>query len=272
MIDYSKLKVDKLREMLLEMGCEEEQIKKLKGKKQLVQAHQSLIDELGIEETEDEVVYGDENWSNAVMEQFLPDELDQHGNPKIHGLRRVTQIVIGPIISSGVKQLFPATEDGPGRASAVVEIIIAWQHNREDLRSFTSCAGSWHGNTDDEFAAYPEAMAETRAEARALRKILGLTTVSADEITTKNTSEIVEQYVDKTTTGEYGQDGEISDAQKTIIRTLCGRLKIDIDKFINSGKESYNSIDEVSRLKAIDMIKMLNRYQTETVEIPEEIK
>lgn len=277
MIDYTKLKAAELRKLLIESGCNPNEIAQLKGKTQLVQAHKMITSQLSLmdepeEEDDDEIMYGDPKWHDAVMTHFTPDELDQAGHPKINGLRRVTSVIIGPIISSGVKRLFPATEEGPGRASAIVEVAVAWMHNREDIRVFSSCAGAWLGNTDDEFAVFPEAMAETRAEARALRKILGLNTVTADETTTKDTAEVVEQYVDKTVTGEYGQDGPISDYQKAMINTLCSRLNIDIAKFINSGNETYNSINDVNRLQAANMIKHLNKYQTDKIEIPGEIK
>lgn len=286
MIDYAKMKVGTLRQDIIEKGIlSGEEVNKIKGKSALVELHKRLFTE--DEEVDQNVLlksdnlyqgvethtvpeYGSEEWSAYVMDQFLPSELDKNGHPKINGLRRLVGLLIGDILSSGPSQIFPSHDpDGPGRASAVVDIII--DAGGTPVK-FSACADSWHGNTDKEYAVFPLAMAETRAESRALKKALGLAEVSAEELTSQNTAEVVERYTNKLDTEGEWEDGPIKDEQIKVINTLCKRLEIDVDQFINSGESTYEDISRVSRSNAIKMIKQLNKYQTSKSEIPETIK
>jgi hypothetical protein len=101
-------------------------------------------------------------WNGYVMSMFFDNELIE-GNPICAGLRRVAELVLGPIIQSGPTQVIAATDaDGPGRATVVFEIIFASGYTVSEV------ADVWHGNTDDLFCAHPVATASTRAEGRAL--------------------------------------------------------------------------------------------------------
>ena len=306
MIDYKKFKAEELRQLIMQIGYTSEQLNSVKGKTALVELYKRLTTSLKpippvilntstkkpeypsdflppLEETptittvdipqqqfEEVPDYCSPEWSSYVMNQFVNSELDDKGHPKIAGLRRITNLLLGPIISSGPRQLYPVSDpDGPGRAAVLIEIVIAWGGTKEDLRTFTAIASSWHGNTDDEYAIFPEAMAETRAEARALRKALGLNIVSADETTQKDASEIVQQYKEKT---NWEVEGQIKDSQIHVIQVLCDRLGIDITKFINSGEKQYNDIKEIQNTIASKMIQKLNQYQNQKTEIPDNLK
>ena len=48
----------------------------------------------------------------------------------------------------------------------------------------------------------------------------------------------------------------------------CKDVNVDVLKFINHGKESYDSIGKVSKSKASVMIKVLNEYQNKSKEVP----
>ena len=100
-----------------------------------------------------------------------------------------------------------------------------------------------------------------------------ISNVSAEELTSKNTEEVIESYVDRL--NDTADDTLIQDAQKNVITTLCTRLGIDIMKFINSGNGKYQYINDVPRTKAVAMIKKLNHFQSKengSANIPEEIK
>ena len=77
-------------------------------------------------------------WSDFVLSQFNKDELSD-GAPNVHGLRRVAQLLLGPIVSAKVIPLFPATDPTSyGRASCIYEIVFEW--NDGLLRPFQDVA------------------------------------------------------------------------------------------------------------------------------------
>ena len=206
-------------------------------------------------------------WNDYVMGLFLDNELFD-GNPICAGLRRVAEIVLGPIIQSGPTQVIAATDsDGPGRATVVFEVIFATGYTVSEV------ADVWHGNTDDLFCAHPAATASTRAEGRALRKALKLRCLAAEELSRKDIVSIVkEKTAPKTTDGDWNSESPITVQQKNFIDNKCKQLKIDVDLFINSGNNSYSNIEDVTKETASGMVKALNQYQNGQAEIPQEIK
>ncbi len=217
----------------------------------------------------------DPKWHSYVMSHFLVDELD-NGAPKVEGLRRVTQQLIGRIVSSGPVQVFPSTDSiGPGRATVVYQVEILPVGGT--LLTFREVADSCAGNTDPEFVKYPVAIASTRAEARALRKALQIKVVSADEmVNTSVPDEITNNSVNKMVQEETGNDLNeyelITDSQIKVVGALCERLGIDVSKFINSGEKTYESIERVPKATAARMIKKLSLFQKDMNEIPVAIK
>jgi hypothetical protein len=239
--------------------------------------------------------YGSPNWSEHVFAQFTDDELVS-GNPTVGGLRRVAELVLGAIIYSGPKEIkvhYPENPQEIGRASVIYEIQIAWGADNPwmdinadlPIRTFSAVAGSYLGNTDDEYAIYPEAIAETRAEGRALRKALGLkSTVSHEELTEKDAMESVKisKRVFNDTAVEWSADEGLSPGQKHLIELKCKTMDINVAKFINKRHIldpdnyplSFSRLDEVPRGIAGEMVKELTKYQSEndeSKEIPPEI-
>ncbi len=219
-------------------------------------------------------VYGSQEWHDYIMEKFEKRELID-GNPTCAGLRRVAEDVLGSIIVSRPSQVFPSTDNnGPGRATVVFEVVFDWMDSGQ-MRTFSDVADVWHGNTDDLFCAHPVATASTRAEGRALRKALKIRCLSAEELTRKKDIEsIVRESVNSTKTvdGEWKEDDTISNPQTNFIDTKCKQLDINVLNFINSGSEKYDSIGDVSKKKASQMLSILNEYQTKKRDISDDIK
>lgn len=232
--------------------------------------------------------YYDPEWQDYVLAQFDPktemikDRKSGKEYPTVNGLRRVVELLLGEILEAGPTRLETTMDPNiPGKAVVEYSIAIQWKLDAgpyidliEDkphlpIKIFRGVASSWHGNTDDMFAVFPEAIAETRAEGRALRRALRLGVVCADELTSKDTAEIVRQRTEKSTDGEWDEDALITDNQISSIKLLCKRLKINVQRFINSGSKEYDDIVEISRKAAAGMIKRLNQYQSNSnVEIP----
>ena len=206
-------------------------------------------------------------WNEFVMSKFDESELID-GMPLAAGLRRVSEMLLGQIVSSGPTQVFPPKEDhAPGRATVV------WKVEFLNGMSFSDVADCWEGNTDDMFCAYAVATAATRAEARALRKALRLRVVAAEEVTKKNTASIVRaasQIKTDNTQGEYEDQSRMTDAQSNFIDIKSKQLNINPALLF---KEVFNlsTARKITKQAASNAINKLNEYQRSSDTIPANI-
>lgn len=204
-------------------------------------------------------------WNDYVMGLFLPSE-QVDGNPLVHGLRRVAELVLGPIVFSGPTQVFPVQrDDHHGRATVVFSVEFA-----NGMR-YSEVADSWEGNTDDMFCAFAVAIASTRAEARALRKALKIRAVAAEELTKKDTAKIVREIssTKATSDGDYNEQSRMSDAQYNFIDVKCKQLNINGASLFK--EFNVDNKKKVSKKVASDIIDRLNDYQRDKNSIPETI-
>lgn len=199
-------------------------------------------------------------WHDYVMSLFRGDEM-QDGNPTADGLRRIAQQVLGPIVESRPQIKEGASELNGHRATVEYFITFLWQRPdaREGLKVvFGAAADSCNSNTDATYRQYPTAIAEARAEGRALRKALGLRkTVTAEEISNVASEDSTDSF------------GKIASQQVMAIDKLCKKLNIDVLKFINIGKDKYENIKEVPYDVAVKMLVELNKYQNNPEQTPE---
>jgi hypothetical protein len=203
----------------------------------------------------------DAEWSDYVLSKFEYDEAID-GNPTVDGLRRVTEVVLGQILETRTEIVQVPTKENQGRATAVCTVTVMTHDNY--TRTASGSGDAWHKNTDMPYSKFPVAMAETRAEGRALRRLLQLRKVVA--------AEELSDSLDDTT--DYQQ--KISDNQVNFIEVFCkpdGRgLNINVAKFINSDSKTYSSIRELDHNTASACIQTLSGYQQNTDSIPENIK
>lgn len=209
----------------------------------------------------------DPGWHEYVMGHFQEDELID-GKPVVAGLRRVTQLLIGKIVSSFPQSVVPPKQDDSiGRAT------VSWLLTLDNGQTFGDVASSWEGNTDQMFSIYVVETAATRAEARALRKALGLKIVSADEIAENIKPAEVVKKLSKTlaTEGEYDEQGRMTDAQANFISVKAKKLNINVAEFFSH--EFNTSVNKkISKKIASNAIDKLNIYQQNPNDIPENIK
>ena len=204
-------------------------------------------------------------WHDHAMTLFHESEMVD-GHPLVAGLRRVAELVLGPIVFSGPTQVFPVQrDDHHGRATVIFTVEFA-----NGIR-YAEVADSWEGNTDDTFCAYAVAIASTRAEARALRKALKIKGVAAEELTKKDTAKIVRQIssVKESSGGEYDDQSRMSDAQYNFIDVKCKQLNINGEKLFASF--NADSGKKVSKKVASDIIDKLNDFQRDKSLIPQEM-
>lgn len=203
-------------------------------------------------------------WHDYAMTLFHESEMVD-GHPLVAGLRRVSEVVLGPIVFSGPTQVFPVQrEDHHGRATVVFTVEFA-----NGMR-YAEVADSWEGNTDDTFCAFAVAIASTRAEARALRKALKIRGVAAEELTKKDTAKIVREIssTKSTTDGDFDNDSRMSDAQLNFIDIKCKQLNINGTKLLND-EFSVNLNKKITKKVASDIIDKLNDYQRDKTTVPE---
>jgi hypothetical protein len=204
-------------------------------------------------------------WHDYAMTLFEESEMVD-GHPLVAGLRRVSELVLGPMVFSGPTQVFPVQrDDHHGRATVVFTIRFA------NGMEYAEVADSWEGNTDDMFCAYAVAIASTRAEARALRKALKIKGVAAEELTKKDTAKIVRDISNtkKSSEGEYNEQDRMSDAQGNFIDIKCKQLNIDGEKLFK--QHNADNKKKVSKKTASDIIDVLNDYQRDKSTIPQSI-
>lgn len=204
-------------------------------------------------------------WHDYAMTMFHESEL-LDGHPLVAGLRRVSELVLGPIVFSGPTQVFPVQrEDHHGRATVVFTVEFA------NGQRYSEVADSWEGNTDDMFCAFAVAIASTRAEARALRKALKIKGVAAEELTKKDTAKIVRDISNtkSTSEGEYNDQSRMSDAQYNFIDIKCKQLNVNGKKLFK--EFNVDPSKKVSKKIASDLIDRLNDYQRDKSSIPKEL-
>lgn len=282
------MKISEIKEKLKQQGLEESELVGLKKEDLLkMLVDEDVVTDEYLKDIESSVPpeYGSFEWDEYVMSMFKEHELID-GNPTVVGLRRIAEKLLGPIIDSGPIQVQAnMPETTVGRATCTYSVTFyPWRVNSEELatdggfnkRVFRASADSFVGNTDGVYAVFPVAIAETRAEARALRRALLIKNVSHDELTKESVSTFTLENTLKNSKSENGsewdEEQKISSTQIAFLEKKTDLLGINLEKFINSGENKYSSIDKVSRGTAAKMIERINQYQTETLPIPAEIK
>lgn len=226
--------------------------------------------------------YMSPKWHDFVMSQFEEDELIDEV-PTVNGMRRLAETLLGEIVTSGPVQVFP-TNNASNSATTVYQLVIAWKMALGDYigfnedfqyptRTFSAVASASPSNVDgDVYAKFPEAISETRAEGRALRKALGLKVVSYEELPTAKSAEVKVTQEEEFKTSEVDETGPPTTAQINFIKNKCGHMKISLEKFV---KHHYNkTVEDLTFTDAAKAVKLMNSYQSQSNDsdsIPEEI-
>lgn len=212
-------------------------------------------------------------WSDYVLGLFAQDELvetDKGSFPNVSGLRRVAELLVGEIIESGPEECNVYTFDHShvGRADCLYKIVFSKENlggfhgelSKNSIVIFKGFAGASVHNLSKGYNIYPEAMAETRAEARALRKALGLKVCSAEELqdgmSIDNPLEPSRDYA--------------TPQQKAFLNTKCPPLNISFNKLLEIKDEK--EFERLDKEFVAQKIKEITGYQNNRESIPETIK
>ena len=193
------------------------------------------------------------DWNEYVLSHFQPDELVD-GNPTVDGLRRVTEVLLGQIVVGKATIIQSPNPENDNRCVVSYNVQVRDKSNLENpycVWEQTSVADCYAGNCDPRFAVFASAVAETRAEGRALRKLLRLRKVIAAEEAGLVPAE------------ENGLNGKITPTQISFIETLCQRNDINIPVYLGDSKKfTFNGkLEDIPYRSAVQIIAHLSEMQ-----------
>lgn len=269
MLDTTKLKVEEIKNVLLEeYGVEQEELDSLVGKSNVVAKLRALesLDESILDnavetdssnvddkkETDEEVPeMFDPGWTKYVLSKMRPDEL-MDGHPTVDGLRRMVDMLLGTVV--GLESEVYQTPDENNKMHATVRVRVLIDNGI----TVDGCADAGGNNCKPMFAIHPVAMAESRAESRAYRRLLRLKNViSAEE--TINPDEIIDAYE------------SITSAQIKIIDKICSKLDINVEKWLVTKDIKVEDFKKLTKTKGADLCGDLNTLQGSGT-VPDDIK
>ena len=313
-VDYTKWDVGAIRAELVKFtGCNIAEIEAIKGKSNLVER---LIEakiasgdkgEVNFNEVEMETrpimrTYADDDsqpeeeivtapsmgspaWEEFVLSHLTDKEITTKGDkkyPKAVGLRRVCEILCGPIIKSGPIREYISQ----GSATIVYEVVIQWTKGIQlpgymseqelinlniPVRTFTEVSDCTLLNTPDPYNKHAPSTASTKAMGRVFKSVLQLSCHTAEEMSLSLEPEdkAVEMNISNM------ENEGVSKVQRITIDKLSDRLGIDVEKALEF--HSLNpDVNKLTRVEASSFIVMLNKYQTDvtdaSMQIPDIIK
>lgn len=212
------------------------------------------------------VTPNDVGWTDYVL-SLLTDDEKIMGNPTTDGLRRIFEIAMDCVVIESTSDVCQSPDPHNGMRATVVHSVSYVLNDPvlDDtikIRTVNGAADVYWGNCDKVFRNHPVAVAETRAEGRALRRGLRLRkVVAAEEVATE-----IEDDVDGLTAGK------ISSNQINFIDVIAKRLDINVIGLFHELDITYDSIYNISHDNAVTAIQKLNQYQQNITTIADTLK
>jgi hypothetical protein len=208
----------------------------------------------------------DLEWTDYVLGLLSEDEKIA-GNPTTDGLRRIFEIAMNCRVLVSSSNVAQAPDPNNEKRATVVHTIVYHLNDTppdaSHLNTITvdGAADVYWGNCDKVYRNHPVAVAETRAEGRALRRALKLRKVVAAEELAKD----IEDNPDNNSVSK------ISNQQINFIDIMAQRLNINVVKLFKNNQLPADNIYSVSHDDAVNIIRLLSKYQQNTSEISEDI-
>jgi hypothetical protein len=210
----------------------------------------------------------DLNWTDYVL-SLLSDDEKIAGNPTTDGLRRIFEIALNCRLISSTSNVAQSPDPNNEKRATVVHSLTyilnndhTSQHSNDlNIVSVDGAADVYWGNCDKVYRNHPVAVAETRAEGRALRRALRLRKVVAAEEIAKD----IDDHPDQNSVNK------ISNQQINFIDVLAQRLNINVNKLLEKHNIKNDNIYALTHESAVDIIRMLSKYQQNISEISENI-
>ena len=205
-------------------------------------------------------------WTDYVL-SLLSDDEKISGNPTTDGLRRIFEIALDCTVIESTSSVVQAPDpDNEKRATVVHTIGYVLNPGTPDTmhlnqKVVSGTADVYWGNCDKIYRNHPVAVAETRAEGRALRRALRLRKVVAAEEIAKDIEDNPDSH----------NINKISNNQLNFIDVLCKRLDINALKMIEQIGHDTKNIYNIEHSDAVSLIKTLSSYQQNISSISEDI-
>lgn len=209
----------------------------------------------------------DLEWNDYVL-GLLSDEEKIDGNPTTDGLRRIFEIALNCVITDSSSNVVQSpSPENEKRATVVHSLTYVLNHNDGgdialNVRSVSGSADVYWGNCDKVFRNHPVAVAETRAEGRALRRGLRLRKVVAAEELAKD----IEDHPDGDTIGK------ISHNQINFMDILAKRINVNLKELMLDLSIDPSNINNVTHENAVNILRELSRYQQNVETIPQKLQ
>lgn len=207
----------------------------------------------------------DIEWTDYVL-SLLSDDEKIMGNPTTDGLRRIFEVAMNAnIISSTSSVVQSPSRDNEHRATVCHSLTFRLDPGSDDseglkLLTVDGSADVYWGNCDKIFRNHPVAVAETRAEGRALRRALRLRKVVAAEEIAQN----IEDHPDADTINK------ITNNQINFIDVLSKRLDINVIKMVEKLAIKESNVYNISYDDAVRLASTLSEYQQKNA-VPDDI-
>jgi hypothetical protein len=233
----------------------------------MVKKKEEVIVENAQEIVEKKVVTpNDLEWTDHVL-ALLSDDEKISGNPTTDGLRRIFEIAMNCRVLASVSDVVQTPEPNNEKRATVVHSITYFLNggarDQPELNTVTinGAADVFWGNCDKVYRNYPVAVAETRAEGRALRRALKLRKVVAAEELAKD----IEDHPDQDSVTK------ITNNQINFIDVMAKRLNISVTKLLEGNELESKNIYVLSHEDAVKVIRMLSSYQQDMSSISDSI-
>lgn len=219
-----------------------------------------------IQDTKKSVTPNDLEWTDHVL-GLLSDDEKIAGNPTTDGLRRIFEIALDcKVLCSATKVVQSPSPENEKRATVVHSLTYFLNAASPETIQFNTitvdgAADVYWGNCDKVYRNHPVAVAETRAEGRALRRALKLRKVVAAEEIAKD----IEDHPDENSVSK------ISVNQINFIDVIAQRLNINVIGLMASLAIEETNVYNISHENAISVIKTLSGYQQNMSNIPSDL-
>lgn len=192
-------------------------------------------------------------WTQYVLGKFMDDEVDGE-NPRVEGLRRVSESLIGPILKEDCELIQPPRHDN-GMTACVKAIITFYDMELQREVSYAALADAHEGNIfrseQTDYTIYLTSMADTRAKGRAFRNALKLRRVVAAEEIGGGIGLISNESAAKN-----------SGVQISFAVLMCKRLGLEPTELVESLELKHEKKDgkaDLSSLSDEDMMSLLKK-------------